>query len=223
MYKVLLVDDDDAMRGLLRMRLSDQYNIVDTGNPEEALALGLEEKPDVILLDLMMPKFSGFELCQSFRSLSYTSRIPIFVVSGEAGSKYRKYCEDLGATAYFEKPVDFEKLRARLQSEMETKHIERRAQVRVRMRIVLKIEGTDANGKEFEVLTATENLSAGGFLCSLVLPLTKDSQVNVYLGTGVGSHFGRARVVRRESPNTPWQRYAFAFEGATTDWVMQST
>jgi len=43
------------------------YEVIDTQDPEQALGLALEHKPDAILLDLMMPKFSGFELCQSFR------------------------------------------------------------------------------------------------------------------------------------------------------------
>jgi len=75
--RILIVDDDEAMRGLLRARLSDSYEIIDTANPEQALGLALEHKPEAIFLDLMMPKFSGFELCQSLRSVSYTSRIPI--------------------------------------------------------------------------------------------------------------------------------------------------
>ena len=51
-----------------------------------------------------MPKFSGFELCQSFRSLSYTSTIPILVITGETGAKFKDHCANLGAVAYFEKP-----------------------------------------------------------------------------------------------------------------------
>ncbi len=96
MPKILIVDDDESMRGLLRMRLAESFQVIETGNPEQALGLALEHKPDAILLDLMMPKFSGFELCQSFRALSYTSQIPIFVITGEAGAKYREHCENLG-------------------------------------------------------------------------------------------------------------------------------
>jgi DNA-binding response OmpR family regulator len=74
--KILIVDDDPQLISLHRMRLEDSYEIIDTSEPEEALGLALEHKPGAILLDLMMPKFSGFELCQSFHSLSYTSLIP---------------------------------------------------------------------------------------------------------------------------------------------------
>src|SRR5579862_6727177 len=162
--KLLVVDDDESIRGLLRTRLSDSYQIVETGDPEQALALALEHKPDAILLDLMMPGFSGFELCQSFHSLSYTSRIPIFVITGEAGAKYKEHCESLGAKGYFHKPVDFVALKATLAEELKGKIPERRAHKRVQMRVVVSLRGSDAGGKQFSEATSTENVSAGGFL-----------------------------------------------------------
>ena len=221
MQRILIVDDDESMRGLLRARLSDTYDIIDTANPEQALGLALEHKPEAIFLDLMMPKFSGFELCQSLRSVSYTSRIPIFVISGEAGITHRQHCEDLGATAYFEKPVDFIKLKERLAVEIHTKSVERRAHVRVRMRIILKIRGTDSNGKHFEELTTTENVSAGGFLCNCTASLAKDAIIEVFLSAAAERYVGRAKVVRKESPGTAWQRYGFQFQEKTLEWVLQ--
>lgn len=221
MPKILIVDDDEAMRGLLRMRLSDTYQIADTGEPEQALALALEHKPDAILLDLLMPEFSGFELCQSFRSLSYTSRIPIFIITGEAGAKYREHCESLGAKGYFQKPVDFTALKTALAAAVQGKQPERRAHPRVRMRVNLKLRGTDANGKPFEESTTTENVSAGGFLCNCTETLVKGAPVEVFLTSGGQARYaGRAQVVRKES-GSPWQRYGFHFEQITSDWVLQ--
>ena len=72
MKKLLIVDDDNAMRGMMRMRLSDCYEVFDTGDPEQALAMALEHKPDAVLMDLMMPKFSGFELNRSRSARIYT-------------------------------------------------------------------------------------------------------------------------------------------------------
>jgi DNA-binding response OmpR family regulator len=221
MPKILVVDDDEAMRGLLRMRLSDSYQVADTGEPEQALALALEHKPDAILLDLLMPEFSGFDLCQSFHSLSYTSRIPIFIITGEAGAKYREHCESLGARGYFQKPVDFTALKTALAAAIQGKQPERRAHPRVRMRVKIKLRGTDANGKQFEELTTTENLSAGGFLCSCSAALVKGAPVEVFLASGDQERYaGRAQVVRRE-PGAPWPRYGFHFEKITSEWVLQ--
>jgi DNA-binding response OmpR family regulator len=219
--KLLIVDDDESMRGMLRLRLSDAYEIVETGDPEHAIGLALENKPDAILLDLMMPKFSGFELCQSLHSLSYTSRIPIFVITGESGAKYKEHCENLGARGYLQKPVDFAELKNRLSSELQAKQPERRAHVRVRMRVSLKLRGTDAEGREFEELTATENVSAGGFFCPCSVSLTKGAVVEVYVVSQTDRFAGRAAVVRREAGGAPWQRYGFAFQERTIEWVLQ--
>jgi DNA-binding response OmpR family regulator len=220
--KILIVDDDDSMRGMLKMRLSDTYELIDTGNPVQALALALEHKPRAILLDLMMPECSGFELCQSLHNLSYTARIPIFIVSGESSAKYRDYMNNLGATDFFEKPIDFVKLKARLASELQTRPSERRAHVRVRMNLVIKLKGTDAAQRSFEQLATTENVSAGGFLCSLGLALSSDSSLQVFLtGSSRDQYVGCVRVVRREAPETPWQSYAFEFIERTPEWILQ--
>ena len=222
MDKILIVDDEDAMRGLIKMRLSGSYEVIDTGNPVRALELALEHKPRAILLDLMMPDCSGFELCQSFHNLSYTSRIPIFVVTGESAEKYRQYMSNLGATDYFEKPIDFAKLKTRLAGELDKRPSERRRHVRVRMRIVLKLKGEDQSGRSFEQLTTTENVSAGGFLCSLQIALSDDRSFQVFLsGSSHDCYVGRVRIVRREAPDTPWQRYAFEFTERSAEWILQ--
>jgi response regulator RpfG family c-di-GMP phosphodiesterase len=221
MQKILVVDDDESMRNLLRARLSDTYEIIDTGVPEQALALALEHKPEAVLLDLMMPKFSGFELCQSLRSLSYTSRIPVFVITGKALKEAQEHCEQLGATAYFEKPVDFASLKQRLVEELQTHRVERRAHVRVRMRVSLKLRGTDAMGRRFEELIATENVSAGGFLCSCAATVPKGALVEVFLVGGTERYVGTARMVRQEAGYDSLQRYGFQLEEKTGDWVLQ--
>jgi DNA-binding response OmpR family regulator len=221
MQKILIVDDDDAMRGLVKMRLADSYETIDTGNPVQALGLALEHKPAAILLDLMMPDCSGFELCQSLHTLSYTARIPIFVLSGESAAKYRDYVRSLGACGYFEKPIDFAQLKDRLASELQTKRSEQRAHVRVRMKVALKLKGSHQD-RPFEQITTTENVSAGGFLCSLPLAVAMDSTVQVFLSVaGHDRYVGQARAVRREAPDTTWQRYAFQFVERSAEWILQ--
>jgi len=220
--KVLVVDDDETVRRMLRMRLADTYEIVDTGDPEQAVALTLEHKPDAVLMDLMMPGFSGFELCQTLHTLSYTSRIPIFVVTGESGTKYKEHCASLGAKGFFQKPIDFAALKATLATEMRTKLPERRKHKRVQMRVLLRLRGVGADGRTFEQLTTTENISAGGFLANCTATLVKGTPVEVFLTAGGQERFaGRAQAVRKESPGSPWQRYGFQFLETTSDWVLQ--
>lgn len=220
--KLLLVDDDEALRKLVCLRLSSTFEVVDTGNPERAVALALNHKPDAILMDLMMPGYSGFELCQSLHTLSYTSRIPVYIISGESGAKYREHCATLGAKGYFQKPIDFELLKTALANELRNKVPERRKHKRVQMRVAIKLRGTDISGRTFEEETATENLSARGFLAICTASLVKGGSVGVYVMSGNQQRFaGRAKAVRKESSGSPWQRYGFQFLETTSDWVLQ--
>ncbi len=158
MKKLLIVDDDDALRGLLRRRLSGTYTVFETGEPEQALALALEHKPDAILLDLRMPKFDGFELCRNFRLLSYTSNLPIFVITGESGG-HKKECETIGATGYFEKPIDFLKLKQTLAATLDATESKPTKITPLRMRVGLRLSGTDARDKQFAELVTTESVN----------------------------------------------------------------
>lgn len=220
MSKLLIVDDDDAMRKVIRMNLADSYEIIDTGEPEHALALALEHKPDAILLDLRMPRYSGFELCQTFTSFSSTQMIPVLVISGEAGDKTKQFCRDLGAVAYFQKPVDFDGLRVQLAHFLGTRRKERRSEVRVRLRVPLKLTGTDENGEAFEVHTTTENVSRSGFLCACSVAILQGSTIEVYLvGTGE-EYVGKAKIIRSEWKETPYPRYGCRFTEKAGHWVL---
>lgn len=221
MQKLLVVDDEEPVRRLIRLNLSDTYHVIDTGDPEQALALAMQNKPAAILLDLRMPRFSGFELCRTFSSMTFTQLIPIFVVSGEAGSTTKALCKDLGATAYFEKPIDFDGLRSSLAKVLGAKRAERRGEVRVRLRVAVKLRGANANGQPFEEETATENLAPSSFLAGCTAILTKNSVVSVYTKSGGEQLVGKVRVVRSDAAETPYPRYAFRFVEKTGAWILQ--
>jgi DNA-binding response OmpR family regulator len=221
MHKLLIVDDEEPMRRLLRINLEDRYEIVDTGDPELALAAAMHSKPNAILLDLRMPNYSGFELCRTFKSMSSTQLIPIIIVTGEAGASTKLYCEELGATAYFEKPVYFEALRDGLASVLQAAQPERRSEVRIHLRVMLNLRGTDIHGKPFEETCATENVSRRAFLCGCKALLKKDSEVAVSLVSGGKKFIGMARVVRGEGCDTHYPRYAFRFVQKDVNWILQ--
>lgn len=221
MQKLLVVDDEEPVRRLIRLNLGDTYEVIDTGDPEQALALAMQNKPAAILLDLRMPRFSGFELCRTFSSMTFTQLIPIFVVSGEAGSSTKALCKDLGAIAYFEKPIDFDGLRSSLAKVLGAKRPERRGEVRVRLRVPIRLKGKDANGRAFEEETITENVAPSSFLCGCTAVLAKDSIVQVYFKRGGEQLVGSARVIRSEANETPYPRYAFRFVEKTSAWVLQ--
>ena len=221
MDRLLIVDDEESMRRLLRLNLADHYEIVDTGNSEEALAMAMQGKPSAILLDLRMPNYSGFELCRTFKSMTSTQLIPIIVISGEAGATTKTFCKELGATAYFEKPVDFDALRARLERVLHAAQPERRRELRVRLQVKLKLQGTDINEKPFEEVSTTENVSKSAFFCGCTAVLKSESVVDVYLFSGGTKFVGKARVVRSEGCDTPYPRYAFRFIQKEGDWILQ--
>jgi CheY-like chemotaxis protein len=221
MGKLLLVDDDEALRRMMRLTLGDMHEIVDTGVPEEALALALEHRPDAILLDLRMPNYSGFELCQTFTGFSSTQLIPVIVVSGEAGGKTKEFCKELGAVAYFEKPVDFAALSDFIAKTLGERRIERRSEVRVRLRVSLKLRGKDSRGESFEVVTSTENVSKSGFFCGCNVDLEQGATVEVSLIGQYEVPVGTATVVRSEWSETLYPRYGFRFLQKTGTWVLE--
>jgi CheY-like chemotaxis protein len=218
---ILIVDDDDSFRKVLRFRLKDFYEVIDTGSPEDALALALQRKPDAILLDLMMPKYSGFEVCQTLSSLSFTQHIPLLIVSGESSERYKDFCENLGAKAFFQKPVEIEPLRTKLDQLIEGGRHGERAEPRVRLRIVVEIRGTDSTGAPFELVTVTDNVGTNGFLCGCQAAVSEGAIVEVYLAKHDRRFVGKARIARVDWPRTTGQRCDFQFDQKPTEWILR--
>jgi CheY-like chemotaxis protein len=221
MGKVLVVDDDEALRRLMRLELSDTFEVIDSGEPEQALALALENKPDAILLDLRMPKYSGYELLQTFTTLSHTQKIPVIIVSGEAGGQTKEHCKQLGAAGYFEKPIDFDALRECLKQIAKTRRYIPRTEVRVRLRVPLKLRGTDSHGNKIDQETTTENVSLSGFLCTSTAELSVDSIVDVYLTSCGTDYVGKAKIVHSDTKAAPLRHYGCRFVEKTGPWVLQ--
>jgi DNA-binding response OmpR family regulator len=218
--KLVVIDDDLRVRNLIRRRLQSTYELFDTGDPEEAFALVLANKPDAILLDLMMPGHTGFELCQSLNAVTYSAHIPIFIVSGEDGIKFKDHCKSLGACGYFEKPIDFAVLRESIESELSRRKVYRRVYGRVPFKATLKLVDRDENNNPKVEMVTTENISAGGFLCVSSTPLSIDAVLDVYLTGQDQRYVGKARVVRNAESEGPWQKYGFQFIQKTTDWLL---
>ena len=221
MQRLLIVNHDDMARDRMRAHLSNSFEVSVTGDARQALTLALEHRPDGVLIDLGMPHMSAVELCQSLRGISHTARIPIFALIEKNGSAPHIAQEDLGITGFFEKPTDLEEIKNRLTYELEGQRPQRRAHVRIRMRTILKLSGTDANGKHFDELTATENVSIGGFLCNSTTTLKDNAVVEVFLVSEGERRAGRARLAHKEDFVGPWQRYGFQFEEKTKEWVVQ--
>jgi DNA-binding response OmpR family regulator len=221
MPSILIIDDDPSLRKMLRFRLKDSFEVFDSASPRDGLMLALQHQPDAILVDLMMPGNTGFEICQTIASLSFTEMIPIFIISGAPKTLYRDFCYTLGARAYFEKPIDFDLLQKRLAETLGNRREDHRAEPRVRLRLGIKLRGTDQKGVAFEVLTSTENVSRHGFACSFDATLSQNTVVDLFMWTRAAKRFvGKARLVWLQSPETELtQRFGFRFVEEPREWI----
>ncbi|MBK6972078.1 MAG: EAL domain-containing protein [Sterolibacteriaceae bacterium] len=106
--KVMMVDDDTLMTDLIRTHLEDAgySNFIVTNSPREALDLVRQEKPGVLLLDLMMPEVSGFTILEAIRAEADLRFIPVIVLTASSGSDFKLRALRLGATDFLAKPVD---------------------------------------------------------------------------------------------------------------------
>ena len=105
--KILLVDDSSTTLMMEKMILSqEQYDLVTASDGEEALLKAVQERPDLILLDVVMPKMDGFEACRRLRAEETTREIPVIMVTtrGEAQNVEQGYA--LGCNDYVTKPIN---------------------------------------------------------------------------------------------------------------------
>jgi len=114
---VLVAEDESALITLLRYNLEREgYRVLEAQDGEEALLLAAEEKPDLVLLDWMLPQLSGIEVCRRLRGRQETRNVPIIMLTarGEEGDRIRGL--DTGADDYMTKPFAMTELLARLRA-----------------------------------------------------------------------------------------------------------
>ena len=104
MAKILLVEDDQSLREIYGIRLTAEgYQIVPAGDGEEALAMAVREKPDLIISDVMMPKISGFDMLDILRSTPETKNIKVIMMTALSSEDQRARGEALGADRFLVK------------------------------------------------------------------------------------------------------------------------
>jgi two-component system phosphate regulon response regulator PhoB len=114
---VLIAEDEGALITLLRYNLEREgYRVLEAQDGEEALLIAAEEKPDLVLLDWMLPQLSGIEVCRRLRGRQETRNVPIIMLTarGEEGDRIRGL--DTGADDYMTKPFAMTELLARLRA-----------------------------------------------------------------------------------------------------------
>lgn len=113
--RILIADDDQILQRLLLHTLKmEGYEVMTARDGNEALAAIDRDRPDLVILDVMMPGINGFELCQALRSRPETMTLPIIMLSGLADVQEKVSGLRAGADDYLTKPIDLRELSARV-------------------------------------------------------------------------------------------------------------
>jgi DNA-binding response OmpR family regulator len=114
---VLVVDDEPDLVLLLEEHLTHEgYDVVTATTGMQAISSARESHPDIILLDVMMPGVSGFDVCNILQDFPETATIPIIFLTAVAETKRKVMGLNLGADDYITKPFDLRELAARVQA-----------------------------------------------------------------------------------------------------------
>jgi len=114
---ILVVEDEDALATLLHYNLvKEGYDVAVAGDGEEALLLADERLPDLVVLDWMLPKVSGIEVCRRLRSRPETRNVPIIILTARGEETDRIRGLDTGADDYVVKPFSMTELTARIRA-----------------------------------------------------------------------------------------------------------
>lgn len=102
--KILLVEDDTALASVYRSRLElEGFDVKEVNNGEDALSAAVEYRPDLILLDAMMPKISGFDVLDILRNTPETANMRVVMLTALSQAKDKQRAEELGADDYLVK------------------------------------------------------------------------------------------------------------------------
>jgi CheY-like chemotaxis protein len=101
--KILIADDDPDFLEMYKLELQrGGFEVITAETSEKCLVMALEQKPDLILLDIMMPKISGFEILESLKTTPETKNIPVVMITA-LGEEHKKEATKLGARHYIQK------------------------------------------------------------------------------------------------------------------------
>ncbi|MBV5282615.1 MAG: response regulator [Paludibacter sp.] len=176
-YRVLIVEDEDEIRQYIRGELSDTYKIYECSNGKDALEFILNEKPNLIISDVMMPEMDGITLCKKLKSNININHIPIILLTAKATDEDKAESYDIGADAYISKPFNVSLLKKRVANLIEN-----------RERLEVKPSDTEENKLLIKPITLR---SSDQILLEKIMKIINeniaDSDLNVeVLASGVG-------------------------------------
>ncbi|WP_406656845.1 response regulator [Methanolobus sp. ZRKC2] len=122
--KVLIVDDEQAIVELMGLYLKSDYEVINAYNGGEALERVKADKPDLVLLDVMMPDMNGYEVCRILKTSVETQFLPVIMVTALSGKDDRIKGIEVGADEFLGKPVNRLELVTRVKSLLRIKHLQ---------------------------------------------------------------------------------------------------
>jgi len=111
---VLIVEDEKSIVDILQYNLKKEYNILTADDGEAGLDMALKENPDILLLDLMLPKLDGFEVCRILREKG--NKAPVIILTAREGEDDKVKGLELGADDYITKPFSIREVMARVKA-----------------------------------------------------------------------------------------------------------
>ncbi|HKC95095.1 MAG TPA: response regulator transcription factor [Nitrospira sp.] len=115
--KILVVEDEPDIRKLVQYNLAqERFNVLEAADGEQALKLLQHERPNLVILDLMLPGLSGMELCKLLKQRSETAKLPILMLTAKAGEADRIVGLEMGADDYLAKPFSPREMVARVRA-----------------------------------------------------------------------------------------------------------
>ncbi len=114
--KILVVDDEVNITQILEFSIgAEGYEVLTASNGEEAIDRARREQPDLVILDIMMPRIDGYEACRILKTNPLTKNIPVVLLTAKGRDIDKRLGYEVGATDYIVKPFSPNKLIARIQ------------------------------------------------------------------------------------------------------------
>lgn len=133
-WRILIVDDEPNNLQLLRQILKGKYQLSMATNGQQAIEIARKVKPDLVLLDVMMPGMDGYQTCQQLKSESHTYQIPVIFVTAKTDVVDEKRGFDVGAVDYITKPVSGPIVHARVGTHLSLYDQQRAMQIQIGQR-----------------------------------------------------------------------------------------
>jgi len=108
--KILIADDETGIRLTVGRILDKDYVVLEATNGEEAVEIAKVQKPDLILMDLIMPKMDGYAACSQIKADEATKGIPVVILTAIGNELNKKFATEMGAEGYITKPFNIQEL-----------------------------------------------------------------------------------------------------------------